>query len=534
MQADLVITNGRIYTVDPQNLWAEAVACRNGRILAVGSNDEVLQLAGAHTDRLDAAGRLVLPGFTDAHIHFLQYAQRRQQVRLFGMTDFDAVLERVETAVQQAAPDSWVIGWGWDEHLWDGVQPVAGHLDRIAPDTPVVLARMDMHTWWVNSAVLARANVTRLTPTPPESTLERDTNGNPTGILREWNAIALVEKHIPQPDNATLFGWMKETIAEMHRLGITAVHDQRVEREGPQSFTLWQALHHSSDLKLRVHMHIAADFLPEAAKLGLRPGFGSDRLWVGHVKAFADGTMGSHTAHMLAPFTDDKSNTGIVVTSAKALWELAVKAGEHGFPLSVHAIGDRAVREVLDLFHEHLSSPAAAKLTLPHRIEHVQLLHPDDVRRLNHPGIAASVQPVHLQTDWQTADRVWGDRARLAYAFRSLLANGAQLVFGSDAPVAPVNPMLGLYAAVARRDGNGRPAHGWYPQEQITMAEAIAAYTMGPAIVAGKQAVQGSITPGKWADLIVLSQNLFEIASDAIPDTKVDVTVFAREVVYRR
>ncbi|MCP5100205.1 MAG: amidohydrolase, partial [Chloroflexi bacterium] len=351
MQADLVITNGRIYTVDSNQLWAEAVACRNGRILAVGSNDDILQLAGDQTEQLDVEGKLVLPGFTDAHIHFLQYAQRRQQVSLFGMTDFEAVLQKVETAVQQAKPGTWVIGWGWDEHLWDGVAPVAAHLDKIAPDTPVVLARMDMHTWWVNGIALARTNVTRLTPTPPESTIERDADGNPTGILREWNAIDLIEKHIPQPDNHTLFGWMKETVYEMHRLGITAVHDQRVEKEGRQSFQLWQALQQSGDLKLRVHMHIAADFLQEATTLGLRPGFGNERLWVGHVKAFADGTMGSHTAHMLAPFTDDGNNTGIVVTSAKARWELAVAAGESGFPLSVHAIGDRAVREVLDVFH---------------------------------------------------------------------------------------------------------------------------------------------------------------------------------------
>lgn len=534
MQADLILTNGRIYTVDMAHPWVEAVAVRNGRILAVGTTDEMLALAGQETERLDVGGRLVLPGFTDAHIHFLQVAVRRQQVSLFGLRDFDEVLAKVETAVHQAVPGAWVLGWGWDENLWGGVQPSAAMLDRLSPDNPVALARMDMHTWWVNSAALNAAGVTRETADPPESSIERDADGHPTGILREWNALNLVERHIPKPNEETLLGWMQETIAEMHRHGITAVHDQRVENEGPQSFRLWHALNSGGRLKLRVHMHLAADFLPEAGVIGLRPGFGDERLWVGHVKAFADGTMGSHTALMLDGFTDESDNTGIAVTPVEEMWQLAMQAGQAGFPLSIHAIGDQAVREVLDVFHEHLSSPSAAGVTLPHRIEHVQLLHPDDVARLRHPRIVASMQPVHLITDWHTADKVWGERARLTYAFRSLLDNGATLAFGSDAPVAPYDPMLGLYAAVSRRDTDGNPAGGWYPQENLTMAEAIYGYTMGPAIVAGKQAVQGSITPGKWADMIVLSQNLFEVEPEAILETKVDVTVFAREVVYRR
>ncbi|KAA3664870.1 MAG: amidohydrolase [Chloroflexi bacterium] len=534
MQADLILTNGRIYTVDTNHLWVEAVAVRNGKILAVGTNDEMLALAGPETETMDVGGRLVLPGFTDAHIHFLQVAVRRQQVSVFGMHDFDAVLAKVETAVHAAEPGQWVLGWGWDENLWDGVQPIAAHLDRIAPDTPVALARMDMHTWWVNSAALNIANVTRETANPPECTIERDENGNPNGILREWNALALVERHIPKPDEATLLKWMQSTIAEMHRVGITAVHDLRVENEGPQSFRLWQALNRTNALELRVHMHIASDFLPEAGVVGLQPGFGDDRLWLGHVKAFADGTMGSRTAFMLEPFAGEPENTGISVTSVEELWQLAVQAGQAGFPLSVHAIGDRAVREVLDVFQEHLSTPGAATVQLPHRIEHAQLLHPNDVAKLNDARIVASMQPVHLITDWATADKVWGERAQLTYAFRSLLDNGAILAFGSDAPVAPYDPMLGIYAAISRQDTDGNPAGGWYANEKMNMAEVIYAYTMGPAIVAGKQNVQGSITPGKWADLIVVSQDLFEIEPAAILDTQIDVTIFSSKVVYRR
>ena len=545
MHADLIIHNAKIYTVDPDLPWAEAVAMGDGRILAVGNNDEVLPLAGPQTALLDGNGRLVLPGLTDSHVHFLQVAIRNHQISLFGMADFAAVKEKVATAVSQAKPGQWVQGWGWDENLWPRL-PHRTDLDDIAPDTPITLARMDMHTWWVNSAALKLAGITSETPDPPESKIERDENGRPTGILREWNAIELVKRHIPEPDETTMSGWLEEAIALAHSLGLTGLHDQRVENEDGRSFRLFQALNRAGKLKLRLHMNIAAERLPEAAALGLQPGFGDDRLWVGHVKSFADGTMGSHTAHMLEPFSDDSDNTGIAVTPAAEMWQLAVAASDAGFPISIHAIGDRAVREVLDVIQElgageqgsrgesaTRHSPLATA-GMPHRIEHVQLLHPDDVRRLAQWGVVAAVQPVHLQTDWPTADRVWGERARLTYAFRSLLDAGTVLAFGSDAPVAPLNPMLGVFTAVTRQDNHHQPTSGWYPQERISLEETIYAYTMGPAILSGKQHLQGSITPGKWADVIILNQNLFEIEAVKISETMIDTTVFAGDVVCQR
>ncbi|MBE7554784.1 MAG: amidohydrolase [Anaerolineales bacterium] len=558
-KADLILYNARIFTVDSARPWAEAVACAEGRIVAVGSNEEVLNLAGRATQRIDAGGRLVLPGLTDAHVHFLQYAIRRQEVSLFGVRNFEEVRRRVRQAVEKAAPGQWVQGWGWDENLWDR-PPAAGQLDDIAPHTPVVLARMDMHTWWVNSAAMQQAGITRETPDPPESRLERDADGNPTGLLREWNAIRLVEPHLPKPSSATLLGWLKEAIAEAHRLGLTGIHDQRVQREGRQTFRLFQALRRQGELKLRVHMNIAAEHLAEAAALGLQPGFGDDRLWIGHLKTFADGTMGSRTARMIEPFEGEPDNYGLAVTPANALWELAVQAKRAGFSLSVHAIGDLAVREVVDVLSELPSTeqgtasaerqageageqgrdkippappPPRPPAAFPHRIEHVQVIHPDDLPRLSQYGIVASVQPVHLLTDWPTADKVWGRRSQYAYAFRSLLEHGTRLALGSDAPVAPLNPMLGIYAAVTRQDERGQPANGWYPEERLTVAEAVHGYTLGPAYLAGKQEVQGTIMPGKWADMVVLSRNLFEIPPEEIAEAAVEVTVFDGQVVYQ-
>lgn len=547
MHADLIIHNAKIYTVDPDLPWAEAVAMGNGRIMAVGHNDKILPLAGSQTDLLDGNGRLVLPGLTDSHVHFLQVAVRNHQISLFGMADFAALREKVGTAVSQAQPGQWVQGWGWDENLWQH-PPTRADLDDIAPNTPIALARMDMHTWWVNSAALKLADITAETPDPPESKIERDQDGQPTGILREWNAIELVKRHIPEPDEATMAGWLEEAIVLAHSLGLTGLHDQRVENEGDLSFRLFQGLNRANKLNLRLHMNIAAERLPEAAALGLQPGFGDDRLWIGHVKSFADGTMGSRTAYMLAPFSDDPNNTGISVTSPDEIWSMAVAANQAGFPISIHAIGDRAVREVLDVCEElqgrkgaegqgRFSPPlprSPAPLPMPHRIEHVQLLHPDDVGRLAQLGVVAAVQPVHLQTDWPTADRVWSKRARLTYAFRSLLDAGTVLAFGSDAPVAPLNPMLGVFTAVTRQDNQHQPTNGWYPQECISLGETIYAYTMGPAILSGKQAQQGSVTPGKWADLIVLEQDLFTVAPAKIAETRIDTTIFAGKIVYQR
>jgi predicted amidohydrolase YtcJ len=532
MKADLIVTNGRVYTVEPARPWTEAVACHEGRILAVGTNQEIEALAGSRTKRIDAGGRLVLPGLTDAHVHFLAHAEKRQELNLFGLRRFAHVAERLRAAVAKAQPGEWILGWGWHDDGWE-VRPTAALLDEIAPRNPVKLSRMDMHTWWVNSLVLKQAGITAATPDPPESRIERDETGRPTGLLSEWNAQALVEPYIPQPDAAMKAGWLREAIAEAHRLGLTGIHDQRIEREGAESFKLYQALRREGALKLRVHMNVAADFLPEVTQLGLQPGFGDDRLWVGHAKAFADGTMGSRTALMLEPFEGEADNVGVVVTPADELWSLIVAAGESGYSLSVHAIGDRAVRDVLDVMGERTTA-ATKQLALPHRIEHVQLIHPDDLGRLAAYGIVASLQPVHLLSDWPTADRVWGQRARYAYAFRSLLDRGTMLAFGSDAPVAPLNPLLGIYAAVTRQDEQGRPAGGWYPEERLSVAEAIHGYTMGPAYLAGKEKVQGSITPGKWADLVILTHNLFEVSPAEIATVEAETTIFNGEVVYQR
>jgi predicted amidohydrolase YtcJ len=532
MTPNLIIHNAKIYTVDPQQPWAEAIACHNGRILATGSNDDILPLAGPHTEPIDAHGRLLLPGLIDSHIHFLDTAVRNRQISLFGVDDFDEVLQLVETAVAQKAPGEWLLGWGWNEAAWR-TYPLAAHLDAIAPHNPIALTRMDMHTLWVNQAALDIAAISAQTSNPPESVIERDENGRPNGILREWNALQLITPHIPQPTPADKAAWLRQTIAAAHRLGLTGVHDQRVEKEGAESFRLWQTLNRQGDLTLRVHMNVAADFLPELTALGLQSGFGDEHLWLGHVKTFADGTMGSRTASMLSGFAGEPNNVGVIVTPADELWRIATAAADAGFPLSVHAIGDRAVREVLDVLSEREAADAGRHLPMPHRIEHVQLIHPDDLARVGSPRIMGAVQPVHLLTDWQTADLVWGERAQTAYAFRSLLDRGMKLALGSDSPVAPMNPFLGIYAAITRQDEARQPAAGWYPEQRLTLAEAIYGYTMAPALLSGKEHLQGSLTPGKWADMVLLADDLFAMPVEDVKDTAVALTIVGGKIVYR-
>jgi predicted amidohydrolase YtcJ len=538
MNADLVLRNGKFYTLDPARPRAEAVAIMGGRVAAVGTDADAEAWTRPGTQVIDLGGRLALPGLIDSHVHFLVYALRRHQVSLDGVSDWDEVLRRIRAGVERVQPGEWVLGWGWNQFKWgDGRLPGRVDLDDLAPDHPVALTRTDGHAWWVNSLALELAQVTAQTPDPPNSRIERDAHGEPTGILLEGNAIDLIRRHIPEPDRATVDRVMRETMAAANRLGLTGIHDQRFDGESSAWFHGFQRLRHGGELTLRVHANIAKDRLADAVRLGVESGFGDDRLWIGHLKLFADGTMGSRTALMFEPFEGEPDNRGVAVTPADEIWQIATQASVAGIPLSIHAIGDRAVSDVLDVFTElqhHASAQSGpTSQAIPHRIEHVQLIRPADLPRLAQLGVVASVQPVHILDDWHVADRVWGPRARYAYAFRSLLDHGTQLAFGSDAPVASLNPLLGIQAAVTRQGRDGEPADGWYPQERLTVAEAIHGYTVGPARLAGKDDRQGSISPGKWADLVVLARNLFEIPPDEIAATEVALTVFDGQVVYQ-
>jgi predicted amidohydrolase YtcJ len=539
---DRILYNAQLYTVDAQLPHATALAIRDGLILAVGDDAEILGLRGPHTVCLDLQTRLALPGLCDAHIHLYEWALNQTRLNFANTRSLTEMLAMIAARAAGAEPDAWLIGQGWNESWWgETAFPTAADLDAVTgPELPTLVWRSDMHVAVANSAALRTAGITAATEPPDGGVIDRHADGAPTGVLREL-AIDLVARLIPEPTDSELDAALAEAIRVLHRLGITAIHDQRIKdgREGPRMLAAYQRLRRTGRLALRVNCNIAAHQLSDLAALGLQAGFGDDRLRLGHVKVFADGSLGSRTAWMLAPFAkqhpNEPDNWGVSVTPPDLMAAEFRRAAELGFPISVHAIGDRANRVVLDIFEE--SRYSTPPLAMPHRIEHVQTIDPDDLPRLAELGVTASVQPLHAPDDRLTAARYLGDRGRFTYAFRSLADSGALLAFGSDAPVADANPWLGIHAALFRRRP-GRPvADAWQPEQAITLPEALHAYTLGAAQAGGWQRTIGALSPGKRADLIVLDRNLLDLQHDAdrqdeIAATQIVLTLFDGRVVH--
>ncbi|GBD08665.1 N-substituted formamide deformylase [Candidatus Thermoflexus japonica] len=520
--ADWILENARIYTQDPEQPMAEALAIVGEGIEAVGSIDEVRPWRGPRTRVLDLKGAAVLPGLIDAHLHLEGYARRRMGVDVDTPT-LEEALERVARRAAYTPPGSWIIGRGWLQERW-GRFPSADDLDRVAPAHPVALWARSGHALWANREAMRRAGVTRETPDPPGGRIARDLSGEPVGLFFE-RAIDLVARAIPEPSVEELAEALYEALHELAAMGLTAVHNF----DGPRSFAALQILRERGDLPLRVVQHLPLTMLDQALALGLRTGFGDPWLRIGAVKIFADGALGPRTAWMLAPYEGEPENLGIAFTPPDAMREAARRATAAGLWLAIHAIGDRANREVLDLYaelrdlEERLGIPPEARR---HRIEHTQLVHPDDIPRLGPLGIIASMQPIHAISDRPMAERYWGKRCATAYAWRSLKDHGARLAFGSDAPVEPPNPFWGLHAAVVR--------NGWYPEQALSLTEALEAYTVGPAWAAGLERWQGRLRPGMWADLIVLSDDPFRIPPERLRELEVLGTMVGGRWVYQR
>jgi predicted amidohydrolase YtcJ len=414
---DLILINARVYTVNEAQPLAQAVAIRKHRFVAVGSDAEILRLAGTDTTVLDLNGKLILPGICDAHIHFYEWSLSLQEVQLAGTRSkaemMDRIAERAAQPVEGEPAEAWIIGRGWNESRWGETDfPTAADIDAtIGFDRPALFWRADMHGAVASTAALRLAGISAETPNPDGGVIDRDEAGNPTGVLREL-AIALVADCIPRPSETELEDALINGIRTLHSLGITAIHDQRMkdQDDGPRMLAAYRRLRERSMLKLRVNCNIAAHDLPHLAGLGLRSGFGDDYLRLGHVKLFTDGSLGTRTAWMLEPFErlepDEVENIGVNVTPPAQMAREFRQATELGFPISVHAIGDRANRTVLDIFEE--LADAGLEPPLPHRIEHVQIIDPIDLPRLAQLGITASVQPIHATDDIDTANRFHG------------------------------------------------------------------------------------------------------------------------------
>jgi len=525
MNTDTLLYNGRIYTQQPDRPWASALAIRDSRIAALGNNNELRPLLAPGGEAFDLEQRFVIPGLVDAHAHLAWYANFLHDVDLTRASSAHHAAELVAERARQTPPGEWVQGRGWSQERWpEHTFPTAADLDVHVPDHPAALDAQSGHALWVNSLALEQANVTANTPDPPGGRIVRDESGKPTGLLLE-NAMGLVTRVIPRPTPEQMLGRMKAALDHANRAGLTGVHDF----DGALAFQVFQMLKMAGDLSLRIVKNIPVDLLDQAAALGLRWGFGDDLLRIGGVKQFADGALGSRTAWMLAPFEDDPTNLGISTTDPQTLLENARRASIAGLPSAIHAIGDRAVREVLDIYEILRREEAARGISpgqMPHRIEHVQLIHPDDIPRLAELGIIASMQPVHAPSDMEMADRYWGDRADHAYDWRSQIDAGTVLTFGSDAPVEPIEPLANIQAAVTRRRRDGAPGpSGWRSgpggRARLTVEETLHGFTTGPAIAAGMEDRCGRLVPGYLADLVVLGQDIFTCDPMTIGETDV-------------
>jgi predicted amidohydrolase YtcJ len=526
VSAPLLIINGRPWS--GRLLDGDAVLVRDGRIVAVGPASS-LRDERTPMQIVDADRGTITPGLVDAHVHLVPWARARRQPDLNGCTTRDAVLDRVraalagpdgataESAAGRAAPP--LVGRGWDDAGWSS-PPEAAALDALSPDRPVLLHRHDFHALWVNSAALRSAGVSKDTPDPAGGSFERGPGGVPNGLVREHavRAFAALEQHAaPAVDDALL----DEAAAALHAEGITAIHDfQRTHADWAWTRAL------AARRRLRVLQHVGPEQVADATRLGLRGGEGDAWFRTGSLKLFADGTLGSRTAALLEPY-DDSPTRGMTLLTAAAMAEHVAAAAAAGFSVAIHAIGDAAVRHALDAIERHHA--ALAGLPLPPRIEHVQLLHAEDVERFAALGVAASMQPQHATTDAPVAKRAWGARCALAYPWRTLLAAGARLALGSDAPVEPPCARLGLAAAVGRVGADSVPFE-W--GQRLTLDEALTGYTQAACALAAGGLGSGKLEPGAPADLVVWDRDLHGVAPGDLAAARPRFTALAGEIVY--
>lgn len=525
----LVIYNARVFTNHPAEPEVSALAIQNGTVIALGRDAESLGRRETNLTRIDLAGNVVWPGLVDSHFHLEHYALSLDRVNC-ETESREICLQSVGERALQTPQGQWIRGHGWNQNLWKGGFGNAKILDKAASRHPVYLTAKSLHAGWANSMALRLAGISKDTPDPEDGKIERDRQGNPTGILFE-TAMKLVEKAIPEPSDEQVSEAIAKALPTLWRLGLTGIHDF----DGRRCFSTLQILRGANRLKLRVVKSIPLENLPHAAALGLKTGFGDEFLRIGSVKLFADGALGPQTAAMLQPYRGTTGRMGMLFLDAEEIFEHGCEAARSGLSLAVHAIGDRANHEVLNAFQQLRAFEASQKLpALRHRIEHLQILNPADLDRAADLNIVASVQPIHATSDMDIAGLYWGERSANAYAFSSLQKSGAVLCFGSDAPVESPNPFWGIHAAVTRRRHNGQPGEeGWYPEQKITLQQALAGYTTGPAYAAGLEKRQGRLAPGYCADLIVLKKNPFAVDPAELIELQPTATMVAGEWVWR-
>jgi predicted amidohydrolase YtcJ len=534
--ADLIVTNARIWTACKTQPAAESLAVWRDRILALGSTSEMLRLAGPATRILDARGRQVVPGFFDSHLHLLGGGLQLSRVDLKDAKDEAEFGRRLQEFDRNHPRGGWMLGGAWDhDRAFGGKLPDAELLDRYVRERPVYLRRYDGHVAVANSRAMALASITAQTEDPSGGVIDRQgADRQPSGIFRD-NAMGLVDRVVPAPSEADIVEAVRQALGEISRNGITSVQDMDggTDDSRRKLFRHYQHLARQGALTARIDLRWPLAEWNELARQGLQSGFGDNWLRIGGVKGFADGSLGSSTAKMYEPYLNQAANTGIFVTPRDKLQEYISGADGAGISIAVHAIGDRANGELLDIFAAVEKQNGQRDRRF--RIEHAQHLRPQDYSRFRELGVVASMQPYHVVDDGRWAEgRIGPGRCASSYAYRSLLDAGARLAFGSDWPVAPLSPLLGIDAAVNRRTLDAKNPNGWFPEQRITVAEALEAYTLSAAYAGFQEADRGSLEPGKLADFVVLSRDILDDGErNQIAQTRVLATVVGGKTVFK-
>ncbi len=529
--ADLIITNAKIWTVDKSRPTAQAVAVLGDRIIAVGSNADIAVLRGHDTKVIDLGGKLLLPGFNDAHVHFVSGGLQLESVQLNDVTSKEEFVRRIGEQAKKTPKGEWIQGGDWDETKWSPPSlPTKELIDSVTPDNPVFVSRYDGHSALANSAALRLAGITSKTPDPPGGIIVRDAQGNPTGDLKDA-ATDIVFKVIPPLSHEQRLRAVGQALAYAASLGVTSVQNMDPDYA---DIAAYAELLQSGELTTRIYAAPLIDQVEDQVKIGIRHAFGGPFLRIGAVKAFADGSLGSRTAYFFEPFSDEPGNHGLLGEEMQPLSlmrDRMMKADAAGLQICTHAIGDQAISIILDLYTELVKAHGEMDRRL--RIEHAQHMAAKDFDRFAQLGVIASVQPYHAIDDGRWAESYIGhDRASRTYAFRTFLNHGVHLAFGTDWDVAPLNPMLTIYAAVTRATLDGKNPKGWFPEQKLTVAEAVEAYTMGSAYAEFQEKEKGSITPGKLADMVVLGDDIFSSDPTKIRDVKVLKTIVGGKVIW--
>lgn len=535
--ADVIITNARIYTVNPQQKWAEAIAVRGDKIVAVGERKQVEALRGSATKVIDAGQRLLLPGFTDCHIHFMDGSLGLTRVDLNGATTVAEIQKRVKAYADAHRNEVWIQGMGWTYPTFapSGL-PNKKILDDVVPDRPVFLIAFDGHSSWANSKALAMAGIDRNTPDPPNGKIVRDENGDAAGALKEA-AGDLVGSKTPVPTRTERLNALRKGIHEANRVGLTRVHSAGQDFE---YLDLYNELRNRGELTLRFYVAYFLDppgLTPQSTALieNARKQYNDDWIAGGVVKTMLDGVVEAHTAAMLAPYTDDPSQSGKLFWDSDKYKATVANLDARGLQIFTHAIGDKAVRLALDAY-QNAAAVNHTKDARP-RIEHIETIAAEDVYRFGKLGVIASMQPLHSYPDDDTlgiwARNIGPERASRAWVWRSIQTKGGALAFGSDWPVVTLNPWPGVQTALTRQTSEGNPPGGFIPQQRLSLEDTIRGYTLGAAFAGRREKAEGSLEPGKLADFILLDRDLFKIEPSEIDKTEVLITMVGGKIVYQ-